>query len=367
MNATPLLLMLLASALGAMEVTELSELPASEREARLQTAFTAAREVSWPAGSYASERLLTALDPNGTSLLLELGGIPGQTVETDAFSGDWWQGLMVACRACKLAPLGTRHSPAISPGRQPSLDRVAFSHGPLLLRQAELPQLQACGPLLLEWLEPTRVQLTGLQGSSTQALLHYRLHLRPDLPGHLVDEATVSWSEARSPEGEVLLEQQRPNDALEEILLAPAQRAEPNPIHLRLPKQQVRHIELTGTCELVCTQQQSVNIILTNTTTELTIAGQVILIEREHERQRHHDRVTIDIPDALAVQPETMLLLVDGVACEQIRHGFELSPTGERFQLAFATPDEGERSLHFAYRFELGRVQIPLVAEVTIP
>ena len=175
----------------------LDRLPRAERTIPVALDLQIPTRVRWEAGECAVGEAITRLGLIN-QVLLELGADERRRAALPAFDGNFWEGVLIICRAFDLT---------ILPPSQvvQSLDEAGqhtatcITGGPLCLgkRQGERSGIDAFQPsgILMMGLDAlTVVTNQGLSGVTRQAELRYRLRLEPRLDPSLIGSATISWT-----------------------------------------------------------------------------------------------------------------------------------------------------------------------------
>ena len=153
--------------------------------------------VRWEAGEVALKTAVGFLSPSN-HVLLELGADEQRRVLLPAFEGQFWDGVLVICRAFDLSILPPSQSVQAQSEEESSI-ATCLTSGPLCLGQRRGDRVgvdgyQASGILLLGVDDVTVITNQGLDGVSRQAEIAYRLRLEPRLDASLIGSATVSWT-----------------------------------------------------------------------------------------------------------------------------------------------------------------------------
>jgi hypothetical protein len=187
----------------------LDKLPRTEHPFPVGLDLQIPTHLHWEAGECAVAEAVKRLGP-ANQVLLELGADERRRATLPAFEGNFWEGVLVICRAFELTilpPSQTVQSTDDNGQNAPT----CITGGPLCLgkRQGDRPGIdafQASGILLMGLDALTVVTNQGLSGVTRQAELSYRLRLEPRLDPSLIGSAMISWTSlAVSREGRPLV------------------------------------------------------------------------------------------------------------------------------------------------------------------
>ncbi len=175
----------------------LERLPRAERPFAAGLDLQIPTHLRWEAGECAVADAVKKLGATN-QVLLELGADERRRATLPAFEGNFWEGVLVICRAFDLTilpPSQTVQSLDDDGQNTPT----CITGGPLCLgkRQGDRPGIdafQASGILLMGLDALTVVTNQGLNGVTRQAELSYRLRLEPRLDPSLIGSAMISWT-----------------------------------------------------------------------------------------------------------------------------------------------------------------------------
>ena len=175
----------------------LEHLPRAERPFAAGLDLQIPTHLRWEAGECAVADAVKRLGATN-QVLLELGADERRRATLPAFEGNFWEGVLVICRAFDLTilpPSQTVQSLDDDGQNTPT----CITGGPLCLgkRQGDRPGIdafQASGILLMGLDALTVVTNQGLNGVTRQAELSYRLRLEPRLDPSLIGSAMISWT-----------------------------------------------------------------------------------------------------------------------------------------------------------------------------
>jgi hypothetical protein len=197
----------------------LDRLPGDDSAAPLGLDLQVPTRVAWPAAAQLGlQDAVKLLATGGNQVLLELGADERRRADLPAFSGSFWEGALVLCRAYQLAIVPPARSLAdgeqlaeVDDNGEPLPMSQCIAGGPLVLgvprpgrRGPE--SYQPCG-ILLMGIDDLAVTINqGLGGVSRQADISYRLRLEPRFDAALIGSATVAWTTlAGQSDGRVLV------------------------------------------------------------------------------------------------------------------------------------------------------------------
>lgn len=158
--------------------------------------------IVWPAGRHQLNAAVKML-AGANQVLLELGADERKEADLPAFSGTFWEGVLVLCRTFELTVLPPSQVVGVDPRQvdnEGESTATAFvAGGPLCLgpRRAGRRGVESCqasGILLMGVDDVTLVISQGLDGISRRADIAYRLRLEPRFDASLVGSATISWT-----------------------------------------------------------------------------------------------------------------------------------------------------------------------------
>jgi hypothetical protein len=159
--------------------------------------------LSWPASHLPLHQAIRLLG-GANQVLLELGADERRQGDLPAFSGSFWEGALVVCRAFDLAILPPAQTVGADPegaddDGQQGASAAYVTGGPLCLgaRRADrrgADSFQACGILLMGIDDVAVVVNQGLTGVARQADIAYRLRLEPRFDASLIGSAAVVWT-----------------------------------------------------------------------------------------------------------------------------------------------------------------------------
>ena len=175
----------------------LEHLPRAERPFAAGLDLQIPTHLRWEGGECAVADAVKRLGATN-QVLLELGADERRRATLPAFEGNFWEGVLVICRAFDLTilpPSQTVQSLDDDGQNTPT----CITGGPLCLgkRQGDRPGIdafQASGILLMGLDALTVVTNQGLNGVTRQAELSYRLRLEPRLDPSLIGSAMISWT-----------------------------------------------------------------------------------------------------------------------------------------------------------------------------
>jgi hypothetical protein len=151
----------------------------------------------WEAGECAVAEAVKRLGTTN-QVLLEFGVDERRRATLPAFEGNFWDGVLVICRAFELAILPSTQVAQSTDANGQNIPSC-ITGGPLCLgkRQGDRPGIeayQASGILLMGLDALTVVTKQGLSGVTRHAELRYRLRLEPRLDPSLIGSAVMSWT-----------------------------------------------------------------------------------------------------------------------------------------------------------------------------
>lgn len=153
--------------------------------------------VEWDAGDIDLKSIIGILG-NENQVLLELGADEKRSVHLPAFKGQFWEAVLVICKAFDLTLLPPSQSVQGNADEESSI-ATCVTGGPLCLGQRRngrpgVEAYQANGIVMLGVDDVTVITNYGLDGISRQAEITYRLRLEPRLDASLIGSASVSWT-----------------------------------------------------------------------------------------------------------------------------------------------------------------------------
>lgn len=175
----------------------LERLPRTERPFAAGLDLQIPTHLRWEAGECAVADAVKRLGATN-QVLLELGADERRRATLPAFEGNFWEAVLVICRAFDLTILPPSQT-VQSLDEEGQNTPTCITGGPLCLgkRHGDRPGIvafQASGILLMGLDALTVVTNQGLNGVTRQAELSYRLRLEPRLDPSLIGSAMISWT-----------------------------------------------------------------------------------------------------------------------------------------------------------------------------